>query len=99
MAPFMSFGKLCVMDLPGHGENGQKMDLSLENLIRLGCELFDALKKEFADSIILVGHSLGGSIATHVAGARESDGLIVIDVVEGTALQALEFMEGIAKNR
>lgn len=44
---------------------------------------------------------MGGSVATHAAKQRNSVvlGLIVIDVVEGSALQALEFMEGMAKSR
>jgi protein phosphatase methylesterase 1 len=55
-------------------------------------------------SIILVGHSMGGSIATKVAYKIEQEmkdhilfkavlALFVIDVVEGTAMEALPFME------
>ena len=55
-------------------------------------------------TIILVGHGMGGAIAIKVADLIEKDksndeikkaflGLVVIDVVESTALEALPFME------
>lgn len=61
-------------------------------------------------TIILVGHSMGGSIATKVAYKIEQEmkdsvlakailALFVIDVVEGTAMDALPFMESIVNNR
>jgi len=61
-------------------------------------------------SIIIVGHSMGGSIATktvhHVNENHKSDtwashikGLFIIDVVEGSAMDALPFMESIVKSR
>ena len=61
-------------------------------------------------SIILVGHSMGGSIATKVAYKIEQEmkesilfkavsALFVIDVVEGTAMEALPFMESIVHGR
>lgn len=61
-------------------------------------------------SIILLGHSMGGSIATKVAHKIETDfkdsvlnkavlALFVIDVVEGTAMDALPFMEQIVSSR
>lgn len=56
---------------------------------------------KYKDStIIIVGHSMGGAIAAKFAEqisnsphAPRVQGLIVIDVVEGTALEALPFME------
>lgn len=56
--------------------------------------------------MILVGHSLGGSICTRVADLltnKEKEprivGAIVIDVVEGTAIEALPFMNQILTDR
>ena len=52
--------------------------------------------------LILIGHSLGGSIAVHVGhhpGVQSLVGLIVIDVVEGTALGALSSMQAILRGR
>ena len=61
-------------------------------------------------SIIMVGHSMGGSIAvkavhhiqTNFADEEWSKhimGLFVIDVVEGSAMDALPFMENIVLKR
>jgi protein phosphatase methylesterase 1 len=51
---------------------------------------------------VLVGHSLGGAVATRAAAAgaiTSLAGLVVIDVVEGTALQSLPFMRGVLQRR
>lgn len=65
----------------------------------------------FSDrSIVIVGHSMGGSIATKTAAkilgelkseawAKQLQGLFVIDVVEGSAMDALPFMENIVTSR
>ena len=59
----------------------------------------------------MIGHSMGGSIATkacaHILSQKDKykdlyekiQGLICIDVVEGTAMEALPFMENIVYNR
>lgn len=58
--------------------------------------------------VLLVGHSLGGSIAVRVAGAAEEfkrrccgvaeiSGVVAVDVVEGTALAALEDMPEVSE--
>ena len=55
---------------------------------------------------MIVGHSLGGSIACRLTELASSEawgkrvqGMIVIDVVEGTAIEALPFMTNILENR
>jgi protein phosphatase methylesterase 1 len=61
-------------------------------------------------TIILVGHSMGGSIATKTidyiqthlnqqAWVDHIKGLFIIDVVEGSAMDALPFMETIVSQR
>jgi protein phosphatase methylesterase 1 len=61
-------------------------------------------------SILMVGHSMGGSIATKATSkilqlhgsetfAKQIQGLFVIDVVEGSAMDALPFMENIVLSR
>jgi len=61
-------------------------------------------------SIIMVGHSMGGSIATKASAKimneykeeawhKQLQGLFVIDVVEGSAMDALPFMENIVVSR
>ena len=55
--------------------------------------------------IVLIGHSMGGAIATHTMHAArvrlddmvEVVGLVVVDVVEGTALASLPHMEDFIK--
>lgn len=53
--------------------------------------------------LCLVGHSLGGALVVHASFKLSSictiTGLIVIDVVEGTALDALQSMHLVLKNR
>ncbi|KAH9160979.1 hypothetical protein LEN26_001634 [Aphanomyces euteiches] len=51
---------------------------------------------------IIVGHSMGGAIAIRVAARNELKtlaGIIIIDVVEGTALAALSHMQAVLANR
>ncbi|KAF2234493.1 protein phosphatase methylesteras-like protein 1 [Viridothelium virens] len=53
--------------------------------------------------IILVGHSLGGAVAVELAqkGILGTSllGYVVIDVVEGSAIEALKYMQGILSSR
>lgn len=50
--------------------------------------------------IILIGHSMGGAVAVDAAHYIDSiAGLCVIDVVEGTALEALSSMQNILRGR
>ncbi|KAI9812434.1 MAG: Protein phosphatase methylesterase 1 [Pycnora praestabilis] len=82
-------------------ERGQRLDLSLRTL---GNDMLDVIrhvqaKFEWADlpGLILVGHSLGGAVVTDVAkGGHLSDrvlGYAVLDVVEGSAIDALQSMQ------
>lgn len=53
-------------------------------------------------SIIVVGHSMGGAIAAKTASLLEKSwlkGLILIDIVEGTAIAALPSMHKVIANR
>jgi len=55
--------------------------------------------------IILVGHSLGGALAVNFATECKSSnefnvvGLVVIDVVEGSAIESLVTMNVVLRNR
>ena len=52
------------------------------------------------DPLILVGHSMGGAVAVRVAPLIENlVGLTVIDVVEGTAMDALASMQSFLRSR
>lgn len=51
---------------------------------------------------MLVGHSMGGGLAVWAAASRQIsglDGVVVIDVVEGTALAALPHMKAVLNSR
>ncbi|CAN0887999.1 Protein phosphatase methylesterase 1 [Linum grandiflorum] len=53
-------------------------------------------------AIILVGHSMGGAVAVHVAAKKlipQLAGLVVVDVVEGTAIASLAHMQKILSSR
>ncbi|RWA13440.1 hypothetical protein EKO27_g1669 [Xylaria grammica] len=92
------------LDARGHGSTaipeGQTLDLSLKTLAD---DLFTALRltqKEMKwtepPPIILVGHSMGGAVVTELArSGRLGNALLgyaVLDVVEGSAIDALQHM-------
>lgn len=101
-------------DFRGHGDHQceNETDLSEDTLIADTIEVIrHVCSRMFPESsLILVGHSMGGSIATKTASKilqdyatedwhRQLQGLIVIDVVEGSAMDALPFMENIVLSR
>ena len=88
------FATLITFDFPQHYNNPSDEDLTLENLLRITNEVIDYLNANFEQKIILVGHSMGGAVAGKCAETNKIiKGAIIIDVVEGTAIQALGFME------
>jgi pimeloyl-ACP methyl ester carboxylesterase len=106
--------RIITFDFRGHGYNSMSEgeDLSQETLISDTLKVFQYIDNLFPEeSIIVVGHSMGGSIATksvaEILKNKEKyqslfdkiQGLIVIDVVEGTAMEALPYMENIVKTR
>ncbi|KAJ8618710.1 hypothetical protein MRB53_014896 [Persea americana] len=96
--------RVVAMDLRGHGKSStdNDLDLSVETLCN---DVVVVLKTLYGDSppaIVLVGHSMGGSVAVHVAIKKvipSLAGLIVVDVVEGTAMASLIHMQKILSNR
>ncbi|XP_073220642.1 uncharacterized protein [Cicer arietinum] len=96
--------RVVAMDLRGHGKSStdNDLDLSVETMCN---DVLAVIKELYGDSppaIVLVGHSMGGSIAVHVAARRSLStlaGLIVVDVVEGTAMASLMHMQKILSSR
>lgn len=94
-------------DFRGHGGHysDNEADLSQAELIDETLRVLQYVELTHKNrSIILLGHSMGGSIACKVAYKIEQEmkdstlnkacvALFVIDVVEGTAMDALPFME------
>ncbi|KAL9936395.1 hypothetical protein V8E36_004463 [Tilletia maclaganii] len=102
-------------DCRGHGRTTVEPPESATDmsLTTLSSDLVLVLQAMFGPSnkpwpkLLLVGHSMGGSVVTKAVeqlqalsksgGAVSVIGLAVLDVVEGTALDALEGMRGIVK--
>lgn len=104
------FGTLLAYDLKGHGFSKKQNigdDYSIETLCSEAIETLKELLQRFPDkNVVIVGHSLGGSIGcritdslTNIEKLDRVVGCIVIDVVEGTAIEALPFMNQIIADR
>jgi len=96
--------KLLAYDCRGHGSTitDSDSDLSVETLSKDAINLINQISKDTSSSIIIVGHSMGGAIAAVTAASQKIShlvGLVVVDVVEGTALAALPSMHTILENR
>lgn len=96
--------KCTAIDLRGHGdtETSDDKDLSVDRLSLDVKQVIENLYGEDPPPIILIGHSMGGAIAVHVAFQRYLPsliGLCVIDVVEGTAMEALSSMQSFLRGR
>lgn len=87
-------------DARAHGNSSadDETDLSAETQVADAVELVHEFFKQRAMpllNLVVVGHSMGGAIAVRLAASRKLEnivGLIVIDVVEGTAMTALPYM-------
>lgn len=69
-------------------------------------DVINLLRKSYPEkmpSVVLMGHSLGGAIAVNIASAVELElpiiGLVVIDVVEGSAMESLTSMQSFLRSR
>lgn len=92
------------VDARGHGsttdESGSELDLSLETLTDDLLFVIRQTKEEMQwtemPPIVLVGHSLGGAVVTTLAKRGDLGasvmGFAVLDVVEGSAMDALQSM-------
>lgn len=98
------------LDCRGHGRTSHPpsiplpLDMSVERLAKDCVEVLQALypKPGQMPTLVLVGHSMGGSVVTSLCAALQAmpipakvAGVAVLDVVEGTAMDALEGMRGI----
>lgn len=96
--------RVVAMDLRGHGKSSaeNEVDLSIETLCSDVLAVLKTMYGESPPAIVLVGHSMGGSVAVHVAAKKALPslvGLVVVDVVEGTAMASLIHMKKILSNQ
>lgn len=87
--------------------NDRTLDLSLETLSQDLLEVILATQRKLAwrelPGLILIGHSLGGAVATNLAMTGNLGdavlGYAVLDVVEGSAIDALQSMQSYLSTR
>jgi len=103
-----SITKMCecqavAVDFRGHGNTVTTDDTDM-SADTLASDIANALKVYMEDlpPVVMLGHSMGGAIAVHIGvqGLIPTlKGLAVIDVVEGTALDALSSMGSFIRSR
>lgn len=98
--------KVAAIDMRGHGatHTDNDEDLSAESLAKDIGLVYQYITSGMESRVILMGHSLGGAVAVRSSFLSEYygtslSGLIVIDVVEGTALDALQGMQSFLRGR
>ncbi|KAM7266483.1 hypothetical protein ACFE04_004380 [Oxalis oulophora] len=96
--------RVVAMDMRGHGKSftDNDNDLSIQTMCDDVSAVLKAMYGDSLPAIILVGHSMGGSVAVHVAAKKSIPtlaGLVIVDVVEGTAMASLMHMQKILSNR
>ncbi|XP_046751627.1 protein phosphatase methylesterase 1 isoform X2 [Diprion similis] len=92
--------KVMAIDLRGHGDShtSNDDDLSADSLASDVAAIIEATTEN--SPVILVGHSMGGAVAVRAAPLIPNiAGMAVIDVVEGTAMDALTSMQSFLRSR
>lgn len=93
------------IDVRGHGETkvDDPDDLCIDTLVRDVEQVINKIFKDELPPLVLVGHSMGGAIAVRTAHlpslVQNVQGIAVIDVVEGTAMDALASMQNFLRSR
>ncbi|XP_061921768.1 protein phosphatase methylesterase 1-like [Entelurus aequoreus] len=96
--------RVLAMDLRGHGDTlvRQSDDFSTQTMSSDIANVVRACYGETPPPIVLIGHGVGGAIAVHTSGNEllpTTVGLVAIDVVEGSAMEALHSIQNFLKGR
>ncbi|XP_061664538.1 protein phosphatase methylesterase 1-like [Syngnathoides biaculeatus] len=96
--------QVLAMDLRGHGDTlvRQSDDFSTQTMSSDVANVVRACHGEIPPPVVLIGHGVGGAIAVHTASNAlmpTTVGLVAIDVVEGSAMEALHSIQNFLKGR
>ncbi|XP_054609742.1 protein phosphatase methylesterase 1-like isoform X1 [Dunckerocampus dactyliophorus] len=96
--------RVLAMDLRGHGDTlvRQSDDFSTQTMSSDIANVVRACFGETPPPIVLIGHGVGGAIAVHASSNAllpTTVGLVAIDVVEGSAMEALHSIQNFLKGR
>ncbi len=104
------FAAVAAYDIRGHGNSrhaGGEADLSIQTLVADAFAVFlEVVRRNPESTFVILGHSMGGSVAARLAKQLETTpnservvGLLIVDVVEGTALEYLPYMVEIISHK
>ncbi|XP_053272624.1 protein phosphatase methylesterase 1-like [Pleuronectes platessa] len=96
--------RVLAMDLRGHGASlvNQSDDFTTQTM---SCDVANVIRACYSETpppIVLIGHGVGGAIAVHAASNMLipcTVGLVAIDVVEGSAMEALHSIQKFLRER
>ncbi|MCL4113190.1 UNVERIFIED_CONTAM: hypothetical protein GTU68_021587 [Idotea baltica] len=96
--------QVMAFDQRGHGDSftSDDLNLSADVLAKDVGRVMEAVFEDNPPPCVLIGHSMGGAIGVHTAYNQFIPGLaglVVIDVVEGTAMDALSSMQSFLRGR
>ncbi|KAI6657663.1 Protein phosphatase methylesterase [Oopsacas minuta] len=100
--------RVLALDSRGHGGTSTRddCDLSWQRQVQDAADVFNKMYVHQDDTpappVVIVGHSMGGAIAVRLSQERlltSQAGLVVIDVVEGTAMDALGYVHSFLRGR
>lgn len=96
--------QVAAIDFRGHGDSSTTNDTNMAADVMAYdiCHVILNFYDQSPPPIVMMGHSMGGAIAVHIAAKKilpNLSGLAVIDVVEGTALDALSSMQSFLRSR
>jgi protein phosphatase methylesterase 1 len=95
---------IAALDLRSHGESDPSESFAMEDMTKDVTSVWHKCFGESKPKTVLLGHSLGGAVAICSSSLLEEGipslaATIVIDVVEGTAMQSLPYMQQVIGKR